>query len=120
MIFFSLFLQLMHVEGLKNRLEALASPELVASFNANNVEKSRFFVKAFKDMGRSPQLLKYYRKCLRARLLRLWSDVVREGDEGSFLTNDAAGPSSVLEWSRKFFSIVSATLKEQVNILEKL
>ena len=60
------------VEGLKNRLEALASPQLVTAFNSNDVEKSKFFVKIFSSMDRSPQLLKYYRKCVRARALKKW------------------------------------------------
>ncbi len=33
--------QVMHVEGLKNRLEALASPQLVAAFNASDAEKAK-------------------------------------------------------------------------------
>ena len=59
------------VEGLKNRLEALASPQLVSAFNSNNSERSKFFVKIFSDMERSQQLLKYYRKCVRARALKV-------------------------------------------------
>ena len=36
--------------GLKNRLEALASPQLVAAFNSNNNERSKFFVKIFQGI----------------------------------------------------------------------
>jgi hypothetical protein len=49
------------VEGMKNRLEALSSPQLVAAFNADDAEKARFFVKIFASMDRGEQLLKYYR-----------------------------------------------------------
>ena len=50
------------MEELKNRLEALASPQLVAAFNASDKEKSRFFVQLYADMERSAQLGNYYRK----------------------------------------------------------
>ena len=56
------------MESLKNRLEALASPQLVTTFNSSDAEKSKFFVKIFTDMEREEQLLKYYRKCLKVNL----------------------------------------------------
>jgi hypothetical protein len=37
--------------------------------------KSKFFVRIFSDMDRSPELVKYYRKCVRARLLKTWLQV---------------------------------------------
>ncbi len=49
------------VEGMKNRLEAMASPQLVAAFNADDADKARFFVTIFGNMERDDQLLKYYR-----------------------------------------------------------
>ena len=54
--------RVLHVEGLKNRLEAMSSPHLVQAFNNNDLAKAQFFVKVFGDMERSSQLLKYYRK----------------------------------------------------------
>ncbi len=33
--------RVMHVEGLKNRLEALASPQLVAAFNSGDAGKAK-------------------------------------------------------------------------------
>jgi len=80
----------LHVDGLKNRLEALSSPQLViillydmdficsnllssqvSAFNSMDVERSAFFVKIFANMDRSSELLKYYRKCTRAKLLKV-------------------------------------------------
>lgn len=66
--------RVLHVEGLKNRLEAMSSPHLVQAFNNNDLAKAQFFVKVFGDMERSSQLLKYYRKCTRAKLLRIKTD----------------------------------------------
>ena len=54
--------RVIHVEGLKNRLEAMSSPHLVQAFNSNDLTRAQFFVKVFADMDRSLQLLKYYRK----------------------------------------------------------
>jgi conserved oligomeric Golgi complex subunit 7 len=92
------------VEGLRNRLEALASPQLVTAFNTNDTEKARFFVQIFGDMERGEQLLKYYRKCLKARNLKLWEKTV---DENQHLT--------ALEWFQCFFETLEKVLKEQVE-----
>ena len=54
--------RVIHVEGLKNRLEAMSSPHLVQAFNSNDLTRAQFFVKVFADMDRGLQLLKYYRK----------------------------------------------------------
>ena len=83
------------------RLEALASPQLVLAFNTNDKEKSKFFDQVFSDMNRAPQLLKYYRKCVRARALKAWSNVVEENEQ-----------FTVLEWSKSYFSY----LRQQVEI----
>lgn len=92
------------VEGLKNRLEALSSPQLVAAFNANDAEKSKFFVKIFADMERSPQLLKYYRKCVRARAVKTWSITVENNEQ-----------FTILEWTKSFFDYMKRQNEEQVN-----
>lgn len=95
--------RVMHVEGLKNRLEALASPQLVGAFNASDAERSRFFVTMFADMERSPQLLKYYRKCVRARELKVWANLVMDDNNGN----------TVLEWTRVFFAKLTKHIQEQ-------
>ena len=92
------------VEGLKNRLEALASPQLVAAFNNNDIEKSKFFVKIFSDMDRSPQLLKYYRKCVRARALKTWSNIVEDNEQ-----------FTLLEWTKSYFIYLKKLIEEQVS-----
>ena len=83
------------------RLEALASPQLVLAFNTNDKEKSKFFDQVFSDMNRSPQLLKYYRKCVRARALKAWSNIVEDNEQ-----------FTLLEWSKSYFSY----LRQQVEI----
>ncbi len=92
------------MEGLKNRLEALASPQLVAAFNNGDVEKSIFFVKIFADMERSTQLLKYYRKCIRARLAKTWSNYVEDNEQ-----------FTILEWSKYFFDHIKSEIGVQCD-----
>uniref|UniRef100_A0A673YEZ9 Conserved oligomeric Golgi complex subunit 7 n=1 Tax=Salmo trutta TaxID=8032 RepID=A0A673YEZ9_SALTR len=52
-----------HLEALKNRLEALASPQIVATFNSMSIDQAKLFVKVFTEIDRMPQLLAYYYKC---------------------------------------------------------
>ncbi len=93
------------VEGLKNRLEALASPQLVAAFNNCDKEKSKFFVQIFSDMDRSNQLLKYYRKCVRAKALKTWSNTVEDNEQMTYL-----------QWISSFTQHLTKQLDEQVRI----
>nr|XP_033818844.1 conserved oligomeric Golgi complex subunit 7 isoform X2 [Geotrypetes seraphini] len=64
-----------HLEALKNRLEALASPQIVATFNTQSVDQARVFVKVFTQMERVPQLLAYYYKCHKVQLLSVWQEL---------------------------------------------
>jgi hypothetical protein len=98
----------LHVDGLKNRLEALSSPQLVSAFNSMDVAKSKFFVRIFADMERSPELVKYYRKCTRAKLLKIWGQIVEE-------TEIEVGEETVLHWTYKFFDAVVKNIQEQVR-----
>uniref|UniRef100_A0A8C8VIQ3 Conserved oligomeric Golgi complex subunit 7 n=1 Tax=Pelusios castaneus TaxID=367368 RepID=A0A8C8VIQ3_9SAUR len=64
-----------HLEALKNRLEAMASPQIVATFNAQSVEQAKVFVKVFTEIDRMPQLLAYYYKCHKVQLVAVWQDL---------------------------------------------
>ncbi|KAJ3583738.1 hypothetical protein NHX12_015646 [Muraenolepis orangiensis] len=64
-----------HLEALKNRLEALASTQIVSTFNSMATEQAKLFVKVFSEMDRMPQLLAYYYKCHKGQLLSSWQDL---------------------------------------------
>ena len=100
-------LQCVHVDGLKNRLEALSSPQLVSAFNTMDIAKSKFFVKIFADMDRSPELVKYYRKCARAKLLKVWIQIVDQAELEMV-------EETALHWTYKFFDAVIKHVQEQV------
>ena len=61
-------------------------------------------MRIFGGMDRRPQLLKYYRKCLKAKLLKSWQSTVEERQH-----------QTVLEWSKAFFGDVEDVIKEQVS-----
>ncbi|XP_057179178.1 conserved oligomeric Golgi complex subunit 7 isoform X2 [Triplophysa rosa] len=63
------------LEALKNRLEALASPQIVATFNSLSIDQAKLFVRVFTEMDRMPQLLAYYYKCHKAQLLSVWESI---------------------------------------------
>ncbi|XP_061823672.1 conserved oligomeric Golgi complex subunit 7 [Nerophis lumbriciformis] len=64
-----------HLEALKNRLEALASPQIVSAFNSMSVDQAKLFVKVFSEIDRMPQLLAYYYKCHKGQLVNMWQDL---------------------------------------------
>ncbi|XP_035262836.1 conserved oligomeric Golgi complex subunit 7 [Anguilla anguilla] len=64
-----------HLEALKNRLEALASPQIVATFNSQSLDQAKLFVKVFTEIDRMPQLLAYYYKCHKGQLVGVWQDL---------------------------------------------
>ncbi|MGH0173455.1 UNVERIFIED_CONTAM: hypothetical protein FKN15_008451 [Acipenser sinensis] len=64
-----------HLEALKNRLEAMASPQIVATFNSQTLEQAKVFVKVFMEIDRMPQLLTYYYKCHKGQLVTVWQEL---------------------------------------------
>ncbi|XP_070617012.1 conserved oligomeric Golgi complex subunit 7 [Erythrolamprus reginae] len=64
-----------HLEALKNRLEALASPQIVSAFSTQSIDQAKLFVKVFTEIDRMPQLLAYYYKCHKVQLMAAWQDL---------------------------------------------
>ncbi|XP_055955962.1 conserved oligomeric Golgi complex subunit 7 [Patella vulgata] len=58
-----------HLEKLKNRLEAILSPQLISAFNTQSLESAQKYTKMFKNIERLPQLYKYYHKCHKGKIL---------------------------------------------------
>ncbi|XP_072536239.1 conserved oligomeric Golgi complex subunit 7 [Salminus brasiliensis] len=63
------------LEALKNRLEALASPQIVSTFNTLSTDQAKLFVRVFTEIDRMPQLLAYYYKCHKVQLVNMWESV---------------------------------------------
>ncbi|CAG9765243.1 unnamed protein product [Ceutorhynchus assimilis] len=94
----------LQLEGLKNRLEAIASPIIVQAFTSSDAEQSIKFVRIFSSIGRIPQLIKYYRNCQRDVLVKKWRNQLEiEQDE------------SVIQWIYNYYDILLSNWHSQTK-----
>ncbi|CAH1780014.1 unnamed protein product [Owenia fusiformis] len=93
-----------HLESLKNRLEAMLSPQLVAAFNTQSLESAQGYVQVFSDINRLQQLNKYYHKCQKAKLLDIWKKTVDENSD-----------KSMVEWLPGFYDQLLSTWHTQIT-----
>ncbi|KAL2078513.1 hypothetical protein ACEWY4_026198 [Coilia grayii] len=96
------------LEALKNRLEALASPQIVATFNSLSIDQAKLFVKVFSEMDRMPQLLAYYYKCHKVQLLSVWENLCQSEASlkqqlSEFYDTLLSAWHSQLQWSSQVF-----------------
>ncbi|KAK9530500.1 hypothetical protein VZT92_011996 [Zoarces viviparus] len=97
-----------YLEALKNRLEALASPQIVATFNSMSMNQAKLFVKVFTEIDRMPQLLAYYYKCHKGQLVSMWQDVSQSElslnqQLSEFYDTLISSWHSQLQWSSQVF-----------------
>ncbi|KAK6329060.1 hypothetical protein J4Q44_G00010380 [Coregonus suidteri] len=97
-----------HLEALKNRLEALASPQIVATFNSMSIDQAKLFVKVFTEIDRMPQLLAYYYKCHKGQLVSVWQDLSQSElslnqQLAEFYDTLLSSWHSQLQWSSQVF-----------------
>ncbi|XP_027695248.1 conserved oligomeric Golgi complex subunit 7 isoform X2 [Vombatus ursinus] len=115
-----------HLEALKNRLEAMASPQIVAAFNSQSVDQAKVFVKVFTEIDRMPQLLAYYFKCHKAQLLASWqdlcqSDLLLDRQLTEFYDTLLGAWHTQIQWSMQVFKnpheVVTMLLIQTLNAL---
>ncbi|KAF7379665.1 hypothetical protein HZH68_016613 [Vespula germanica] len=94
----------LQLEGLKNRLEAMASPKLVQAFNTGNLDQSKVYVDIFNKMERLPQLLKYYHNCLKVSLGQEWRRTI-----------ELAQDENLTYWLNTYYDKLLSTWHEQVK-----
>ncbi|XP_031848489.1 conserved oligomeric Golgi complex subunit 7 isoform X3 [Nomia melanderi] len=94
----------LQLEGLKNRLEAMASPKLVQAFTAANLEQAKVYVDIFNKMERLPQLLKYYHNCLKVSLGQEWRRTV-----------ELAQDENVTYWLHTYYDKLLSSWHDQVK-----
>ncbi|XP_030837480.1 conserved oligomeric Golgi complex subunit 7 [Strongylocentrotus purpuratus] len=92
------------LEVLKNRLEALLSPQLVSAFNSHSLEAAQRYVKIFKDMDRLSQLRNYYYKCHKSSLLLQWQQLQETNRE-----------KVLAEWLPSFYETLLTTWHREVQ-----
>ncbi|CAK9812034.1 Conserved oligomeric Golgi complex subunit 7 [Anthophora plagiata] len=94
----------LQLEGLKNRLEAMASPKLVQAFTAANLEQSKVYVDIFNKMERLPQLLKYYHNCLKVSLGQEWRRTI-----------ELAQDENISYWLHTYYDKLLSNWNDQVK-----
>ncbi|XP_022793390.1 conserved oligomeric Golgi complex subunit 7-like [Stylophora pistillata] len=92
------------LEGLKNRLEALLSPKIVAAFNNHSLDDTREYVKIFTNIERLDQLQNYYIRCHKTKLQKTWNEVRVEDPN-----------RSMLEWLSTFYDVILSTWHTEVT-----
>lgn len=99
----------LQLEGLKNRLEAMASPAVVLAFTSNNIEESLMYVHIFTSIERLSQLLKYYHKCQKDILLKKWRNQLEiEQDE------------SITQWLHNYYDILLSNWHTQTKWINQV
>ncbi|XP_032779470.1 conserved oligomeric Golgi complex subunit 7 [Daphnia magna] len=95
--------RMMQLDGLRNRLEALASPLVVSAISGGDAVKTAVMVQVFSNMDRLDQLLHYYTKCRRGVILHEWKELCELDD------------LNVVEVICRFHELLLADLQEQTT-----
>ncbi|KAI9565512.1 Conserved oligomeric Golgi complex subunit 7 [Daphnia sinensis] len=95
--------RMMQLDGLRNRLEALASPSVVSAISGGDAAKTATMVQVFSNMDRLDQLLHYYTKCRRGVILHNWKELCELDD------------LNVVEVISRFHELLLADLQEQTT-----
>lgn len=74
-----------HLENLKNRLETLLGPHLIAAINTNSIDSAQVYVRIFADIERLGEVQKYYHKCTKAQLLQKWCETIKSDEDYTFI-----------------------------------
>lgn len=93
-----------HLETLKNRLEAILSPQLMAAFNARSIDMAQMFTSIFRSIDRLPQLYKFYNTCHKSTLLQEWKNIL-----------DSNSEESVVEWLNQLYDHLLSTWHTQIK-----
>ncbi|KAL4234116.1 Golgi transport complex subunit 7 [Mactra antiquata] len=93
-----------HLEKLKNRLEAMLSPQLMAAFNAQSIEAAQMYTSIFKSINRLPQLYKFYNTSHKSTLLQHWKMVLETNSE-----------ETLVEWLNELYDHLLSTWHTQMK-----
>lgn len=92
------------LETLKNKLEAMLSPQVVAAFSSQSLESAQKFVKIFESIDRLPQLEKYYHRYHKGQLLQKWRQLQSDNQN-----------ASLKEWLSEFYDILLSMWHTQIQ-----
>ncbi|KAL1505928.1 hypothetical protein ABEB36_005376 [Hypothenemus hampei] len=94
----------LQLEGLKNRLEAIASPVMVQAFSSSDTEQSIKFVHIFSSIDRITELKKYYHNCQKDILVRKWHNQLEDDQD-----------ASVVQWILNYYNILISNWHSQIK-----
>ncbi|XP_071838113.1 conserved oligomeric Golgi complex subunit 7-like isoform X2 [Apostichopus japonicus] len=118
-----------HLETLKNRLEAMVSPQIVAAFTTHSLEQAQQYVKIFTDIERLSQLRNYYHRCHKGTLQAQWQQLQQDSQQKplvDWLPNFTDNLISIwhqeIKWCEQVFpdpvEVVSELLTQTINGLQ--
>ncbi|XP_052816204.1 conserved oligomeric Golgi complex subunit 7-like isoform X2 [Mya arenaria] len=93
-----------HLEKLRNRLEAMLSPQLMAAFNSQSIESAQMFTEIFKSIDRLPQLYNFYNLSHKGQLVDQWKGIVQ----------DQSG-ETLVEWLNQLYDHLLSTFHSQMK-----
>ncbi|KAG8182519.1 hypothetical protein JTE90_002057 [Oedothorax gibbosus] len=101
----------MRLESLKDRLEVMISPQLIAAFNAQSIvsDVGLMYTKIFKDIKRLNTLQRHYHTFQKEQLLQQWKQIV-----------DSDPDETIMDWLNNFHDLLLSTWHTQMSCCQQL
>lgn len=101
----------MRLESLKDRLEVMISPRLIAAFNTQSIvsDVGLMYMKIFKDIKRLNTLQKHYHTFQKEQLLKQWKQTVESDPD-----------ETVMDWLNNFNDLLLSTWHSQMACVQQL
>jgi hypothetical protein len=99
------------LETLKNRMESLISPKLIAAFNDHMTSEAKRYVEIFDNIGHGERVKEFYIQCHKNTIQQVWSSFQQTSETSSFQKNLTSFYNQLLSlwtteflWCRQVFS----------------
>ncbi|XP_015928975.2 conserved oligomeric Golgi complex subunit 7 isoform X1 [Parasteatoda tepidariorum] len=108
----------LRLESLKDRLEAMISPRLIAAFNSQSIafnsqsivtDVSLMYMKIFKDLKRLSTLQRHYHNYQKNQLTQQWKQIV-----------DSDPDETIIDWLNNFHDLLLSTWHSQMTCCQQL
>lgn len=99
------------LENLKDRLETMISPRLIAAFNSQSLvtDVSLTYMKIFKDIKRLNTLQKHFHNFQKNQLIQQWKQIVESDPD-----------ETLIDWLNNFHDILISTWHSQMSCCQQL
>ncbi|GIY61541.1 conserved oligomeric Golgi complex subunit 7 [Caerostris darwini] len=101
----------MRLESLKDRLEVMISPQLIAAFNTQSIvsDVGLMYMKIFKDIKRLNTLQKHYHTFQKEQLIQQWKQIVESDPD-----------ETIMDWLNNFNDLLLSTWHSQITVCQQL